>query len=168
MGPATPAFRAWALGCALALVPGTPFAQDKLRDLQAEYNREKDPVRRAKLIGKLGEEQMGSCQRQVAAGDYAKGLTLLGEYRDEVVATEKGLDASGADAEKKPAGFKELEMSVRHSLGHVKEILLEVPDDWSEPFVAIRAQLEGVNKELLKKLFPRRPGQPPKDGAPKP
>ncbi|MGH9775118.1 MAG: hypothetical protein ACRD50_09245 [Candidatus Acidiferrales bacterium] len=131
-----------------------------------QYASEKDPVRRAKLLQRTGAAEMAVCRKAVEEKDLPRSVILLGDYRDAVLETQKQLEGLGVDAENRPAGFKQLQISVRESLRMMKDILLEVPEDWKDPFNAVHAQLEEVNRELLRDLFPRQPGHARKTGKP--
>jgi hypothetical protein len=90
----------------MALVLTTFAAQIRVQDLRTQFVRELNPVRRAKLFPKLEQAEFEEIRHQTDGGDYAKALELLGDYRDKVHATQKALDATGVDPEKKPAGYK--------------------------------------------------------------
>ena len=85
-------------------------AQDRLAENLARYQTETDPVRKAKALAKLGEEQVGEAKKQLKAGDDVASLHTLELYRDEVKASVDALNAMGVNAERRPAGFKELQI----------------------------------------------------------
>src|SRR5574337_825180 len=90
----------------LPLVP----AQDHIGELRAQFNHETDPVRKAKALPKLGDAQFNQVRQETDAGHYAEALKIVEEYRDEVKAADAALKASGLDAERRPAGFKQLQI----------------------------------------------------------
>ena len=147
-----------ALSC--AFLPSA-LAQARIAELQAQFSRESDPVRKAKVLPKLGDAQFNLVRREVDAGRYDQALKLIEEYRDAVKAAEAALKASGLDAERKPAGFKQLQIHLRKSLREIEQILLALPAEQRPPFDALRQDLEGIEKELLNLLFPRQPGKNP-------
>lgn len=157
----------WPPGICLALLLALPLWQAQLADYKTQFNHEHDPVRRAKLLTKLSAEEFRSFREAVDAADSPAALRLLGDYRDQLVDAQKALAASGVDAEKRPKGFKELQISLRENLRTLGDILLAIPADEREPFDAIRQQLERVNKQLILELFPRQPGAS-KEPKPKP
>jgi len=149
--------RAW-LAAALSWWMLSPaLAQDRIAELQEQFNRETDPVRKAKILPKLGDAQLDSARRETDAGRHAQALKILEEYRDEVKAAEAALKASGIDAERKPAGFKQLQIHIRKSVREIEQTILALPDAERPPFEAIRQELVGIEKELIDMLFPRRP-----------
>ena len=134
-------------------------AQDRVAELQAQFNRETDPVRKAKILPKLGDAQFDQLRRQTDAGDYVQAVRILGDYRNEVKTAETALKATGVDAERKPAGFKQLEIHLRKSLRELDQTILVLPDDQRPPFQDIRQELASIEKELIDRLFPRQPGK---------
>jgi len=73
----TAAFAALALFAPLA-------AQDRLTVEQARYDQETDPVRKARALVKLGDEQIDEARKQLKNGDEVASLHTLEQYRDEV------------------------------------------------------------------------------------
>jgi len=152
--------RAWAAGAALLLsVPGVVPNQARLEELRAQFNHESDPVHKAKILPKLGDAQFELIRKEANADNDAEALRVLQEYRDDVRSVLAALKASGLDAEKKPAGFKQLQIHVRKSIRQLKERILQLPYEQRDPFEAIRRELEQVDKELIDMLFPRQPGR---------
>ncbi len=136
-------------------------AQDHLAELQAQFNQESDPVRKAKALMKFGDAQFELLGKQADAGNYGEALHVLQEYREEVKVTHAALKATGLDAEKKPGGFKQLQIHVRKSLRKLNQTITSLPYKERDPFEAIRRELEEIDKELVDMLFPRQPGRRP-------
>ena len=108
--------RGASFGLALALMMLPQVQRDRLEEYKSRFDKENDPIRKAKLIEKLGDYQFDHVRQQVRAGDIDQSLSTLAGYRDECASLHKSLRATGVDAEKKPSGFKQLEFSVRESL----------------------------------------------------
>jgi hypothetical protein len=125
-----------------------------------------DPVQRAKNVVRQGETQLEQMRREVRNENYDAALLLLREYRDAVKSAHEALKASGRDAEKKPNGFKNLQIHIRQSLQRLDQTILTVPVEQREPFEAIRRELDTIDRELIDALFPRKP--PKKAGETKP
>jgi hypothetical protein len=145
----------------LAMLPtGGP---ESLASLQARFDRETNGVHKAKLIEKLGDAQLEEARRAGRAGDYeAVGLTLE-KYRDNVRAALQALKKQHPDAEKQSNGYRQLQMHVRKGIREVDETLLVSPEGYKPPLQIVRQELIGMDDELLKMLFPRRPAE--KHGA---
>jgi hypothetical protein len=67
------------------------------------------------------------------------------------------LKSSGINAEKKPGGFKHLEIHLRQGLRRLEDVIIAIPVKHREPFEAIRKRLEEIDRELIDLLFPRKP-----------
>src|SRR3979411_1530647 len=110
-----------------AVVLSAPaVAQDRLASDLARYEQETDVVRKARALTKLGDDQIDEARKQLKAGDDVASLHTLEQYRDEIRHTAEALKATGLDAEKKPAGFKELQISLRESVRRVDDLILSL------------------------------------------
>jgi len=139
----------------LAILP--PGAMESLADLQARFDRETSGVQKAKLMTKLGEVELEEARRAGKAGDYnAVGMTLE-KYRDNVRSAVDALKKQHPDAERQSNGYRQLEIHVRKGIREVDETLLVSPEDYKPPLQIVRHDLIGMDDELLKMLFPRRP-----------
>ena len=116
-----------------------------------------DAVQNAKSVVRQGEIQLEQVRREVRAENYDEALRVLTAYRDAVKSAHAALKASGRDAERKPSGFKNLQIHVRQSTQRLEQTILSVPVEQRAPFEAIRKELEAIDKELVDALFPRQP-----------
>jgi hypothetical protein len=132
-------------------------AQDRFAQDLARYQNETDPVRKARALAKLGDEQVDLAKRQLKAEDEAASLKTLEQYRDEVRATVATLNGMGVDAERKPAGFKELQISLRETIRHIDDLILTLEVDKRPFFRVVRNDLFMDQNDLIDKLFPRKP-----------
>ena len=146
----TAAFAALALFAPVA-------AQDRLTVEQARYDQETDPVRKARALVKLGDDQIDEARKQLKNGDEVASLHTLEQYRDEVRHIAELLRATGVDPEKKPAGFKELQISLRETVRHIDDLILTLPVDKRPFFREVRTDLVNTQNELIDALFPRQP-----------
>ena len=125
-----------------------------------------DPVKTAKDAVKQGEIQLEQMRREIRAENYEAALSVLRAYRDAIKSAHASLIASGRDAEKKPNGFKHLQIHIRQNIQKLDQAIFSVPVDEREPFEAIRKELDKIDRELIDVLFPRQPSK--KQGEPKP
>ena len=150
------------MGTIVAVAIGAPLrAQDRLAGLLAQYEHEADPVRKARLLSKLGDDQVSEAREQWKAGEDVASLQTLEKYRDEVRETVTGLEAAVPDPEKKPAGFKELQISLRETVRHIDDLILTLPVDKRPFFRDVRNDLVKTQNELIDALFPRQPNHVP-------
>ncbi len=139
-------------------------AQDRLAEDLAKYQNETDPVRKARQLAKLGDEQIDMAKKQLKAGDEVASLHTLEQYSDEVRETVAALNNMGVDAEKKPAGFKELQISLRGTIRRIDDLIFTLNVDKRPFFREVRNDLYTNQNQLIDKLFPRNP----EHNAPKP
>jgi len=132
-------------------------AQDRLAENLARYQTETDPVRKAKALAKLGEEQVGEAKKQLKAGDDVASLHTLELYRDEVKASVDALNAMGVNAERRPAGFKELQISLRETIRRIDDLIFTLEVDKRPFFREVRNDLFAYQNALIDDLFPRKP-----------
>lgn len=140
-----------------AILPGQTLSSNVVADLRARFEKESDPVRKARLIGPLGDGEFQEIQSEASAGDYSEALDMLKQYRDQVQVCLKLLDAKEPDPEKHPSGFKQLQISLRASVRRVDDIIVGLAGDEQKPFLELRKELEQINRHLIRELFPRQP-----------
>jgi len=141
-----------------ALALCAPLAgQDRLAEDLAKYQHETDPVRKARALAKLGDEQVDLAKRQLRADEEVASLHTLEQYRDEVHDVVTALNAMGVDAERKPAGFKELQISLRETIRRIDDLILALNVDKRSFFRVVRNDLFMDQNVLIDELFPRKP-----------
>jgi len=163
MGPRA-ACLAMLVGFALVAFP-LLAADDKLAELQAEFDHESSGVRKAKLLDKLGDAQFAQTREAGKSNDYNTVDVTMEKYRDNVRAAFEFLKKQHPDAERHPNGYKQLEMSVRKGIREVDDTLLVAPPDYKPPLQLVRQDLISMDDEMLRMLFPRRPSE---QSAPQP
>src|SRR5271169_1615994 len=136
-------------------------AQDRYAESLAKYQNETDPVRKSRALVKLGDEQVDLAKKQLKADDEVASLHTLEQYRDEVRDTVVALKGTGVDAERKPAGFKELQISLRETIRRIDDLILTLNADKRPFFREVRNDLSMNQNELIDDLFPRRPDRSP-------
>jgi hypothetical protein len=132
-------------------------AQDRFAESLAKYQNETDPVRKSRALAKLGDEQVDLAKKELKADDEVASLHTLELYRDEVRDTVTALKGTGVDAERKPAGFKELQISLRETIRRIDDLILTLNVDKRPFFREVRNDLFLYQNELIDDLFPRRP-----------
>jgi hypothetical protein len=137
-----------------ALCASAALAQGKIADLRAHFLREPNPVNKAKLMPQLGDAEFAEIDADVTEEKLPEALDVLQHYREEVESCDKGLSATGVDAERHPAGFKQLQFSLRDSLRRLDVVIVNMTGDEQPPFLAIRTELGEINLRLIQHLFP--------------
>src|SRR6202166_4824315 len=101
-------------------------AADKLDEMQARFDHEKNPVHRAKLLEKLGDAEFDEARRAYKANDLTTVATVLEKYRDNVRVALDGLRKKHSDAQKDSNGYRQLEIHVRRGIREADDIILRV------------------------------------------
>ena len=146
-------FALLALGAFLA----APVMGQMTRVLQARFDAEQDAMRRAKMMLDLSRADFQSVSEEVAAGDNTDALRTLQQLLDDAQHTSDALDAKERNPEAHPGGFKQLQIATRESLRRMDDIMVGLTGDEQPPFLAIRKNLDMLNRHLIKELFPHQP-----------
>jgi hypothetical protein len=134
-------------------------AQDRQSEELARYQHEPDPVRKSRLLVKLGDEQVDLARKELKADQDVASLHTLELYRDEVHETIAALNATGVDAERKPAGFKELQISLRETIRRIDDLIFTLNADKRPFFREVRNDLFMEQNMLIDELFPQKPAR---------
>jgi len=140
---------------------GLILATDKIQELQARFDQEPDPVRKAKLLEKVGDAQFSAARKAGHAGDYSTVGLLMEQYRNNAQTAYAGLKKRQADAERHPEGYKQMQFHVDKALRELDQILVVAPAEYKPPLRLVRGDLAAINDHLMRLLFPRRPGESP-------
>ena len=149
------------LSCAIGLTAGASRPPDTLEQLQEKFDKEADGVRKAKQIQKLGDAQFAKEREATRAGDFVTAGVVMEKYRDNVRAALEALKKTRPDAEKHSNGYKQLEFHTGQGLREIRDVILAMPEPLRPPMQIVEKDLREIDLELLKLLFPRRPGEQP-------
>jgi hypothetical protein len=144
-------------------------AQEPVAQLQTRFDQETNSRQKAKLLVKLGEAQFRESRRAGEKGDYNAVGLLMEKYRDNA---REAFNLLRKDYAKQSdfGGYRSMEMHVRKSLHELNETIVVAPPEYVPPLQIVRKDLEEIEDELLRLLFPRRPGEkpasPPKKNPP--
>jgi hypothetical protein len=131
--------------------PPTPEA------LQARFDQEPDAMRRARLLMEMSRVQFKIITEKVASGDNTDALKMLQQLVDDEQKCSDQLDAREPNPEAHPGGFKQLQIATRESLRRLDDITVALVADEQTPFLAIRGNLDQLNRHLIRELFPHQP-----------
>jgi hypothetical protein len=148
--------RLW-VGVLVALVAASVMAQGRTAELRARFQKETDPVRKARQVALLADSEFRGMHEKIDAGDLAAAAEIAGQVRDEAAASKNALDAKSRDAEAHPDGYKQLEISVRESVRRLDDIMVGLAKDEQKPLAEVRAELDTLDREMIHQLFPKRP-----------
>jgi hypothetical protein len=152
---------ATAVFLALVLLVAPVQKPVNLPQLQQRFDQEKDGVRKAKMLQKLGDAEFARERELSKAGDYSAVGLEMEKYRDNVRAAVEALKKTHPDAEKHSGGYRQLEMHVGSGIREIRDVILAVPEPYRPPMMIVEKDLKELDAELLRLLFPRRPGEQP-------
>jgi hypothetical protein len=135
--------------------------------LQTRFDQEPDIMRRARLLVDMSRADLHAVSDEVAAGDNTDALKTLQQFDDDVKNCSDALDAKQINAEEHPGGFKQLQIATRESLERLDDLMVGLSADEQSPFQPIRANLDQLNRHLIRELFPHQP-LPPDSPSPGP
>lgn len=145
-----------ALACASA-----GGVQEDLAQLQERFDHENDAVRKAKLLPKLGDAQFDKERAAAKANDFVTVGVVMEKYRDNARAALQALKKAHPEAEKHSSGFKQMEIHVGKALVEIRDVIITMPEPLRPPMELVQKDLQDIDVELLRMLFPRRPGEQP-------
>lgn len=151
----------------IVLVSSSVVDQDRVPELRARFQKETDPVRKAKMLSRLADAEFGEIQSQIAAGNLSDAAAIAGRVRDEAHAAQEALDGKKRDPEQHPDGYRQLQISVRESVRRLNDILIGQAADDQKPFQEIRDDLDKLDRQLIHQLFPKGPDKIPEPPKPK-
>ena len=141
-------------------------AQESREKYEAQYQLEHDPVAKAKILAKLGHFEIDQARSDLKEDKEEQSLADLEHYRDQVENAVQALSTTGLNAEQHPSGFKELQISLRETLRHTDELILQIPFDKRPWFQAVRSDLAKSQNFLIEALFPTLGDKRSKKGDP--
>jgi hypothetical protein len=147
---------------AALLSAGAEGSAEDLEQLQQRFDHETDGVKKAKALQKLGDAQFNKEREASNANDYLTVGLVMEKYRDNVRAAVVALKKTHPDAEKHSSGYKQLEIHVGKGIREIRDVIIAMPEQYRPPMQLVEQDLKDMDLELLRLLFPRRPGEQPR------
>lgn len=151
------------IGCAamISLMLSPAVAQQTLAELQAHFDRENNPVKKAKLLVKLGDAEFEEARRAGREGDNNTVDATMEKYRDNVRTALEALKKQHPDAEKHSNGYRQMEIHLKEGIREVEDSMIAAPTPYKPPLQIVRQDLINMDEELIRLLFPHRPADKP-------
>ncbi|PYV21742.1 MAG: hypothetical protein DMG27_19955 [Acidobacteria bacterium] len=152
-------------------VPGpAPLAArhpDTEEDLQARIEREQNPVKKAKFEVRLGRVKLTQAIAAYDKGDLDRCNALAAAYLVEMKGAWQRLMSTGRSAEKKPEGFRELDIALREDARALDDLAHRIPYNDRGPVTEVAHEVDKLHGEVLAALFPpEAPSRSKKRSAP--
>jgi len=146
----------------LLLIPGAriprPAAQESVAQLQERFDQESNSGQKAKLLIRLGQAEFVASRQAGEKGDYSTVDVLMEKYRDNVQVAFQALKKEHPN-DSNFGAYRSMEIHLRKSLRELQETIITVPPEYVPPLQLVRKDLEEVQDQLLRQLFPKRPGE---------
>jgi hypothetical protein len=148
-----------ACSCAVRTASLQAQFDKRLTRLEAERDKLKrttDPIDRTKTDITIADVLLSLAGDAVRAGEPELLEKRLNEYVDTIQDAHQTMVKSGRDAERKPGGFKELEIALRKQMRILEDIGHGLTFDQREPVDKARQQASEIHDDLFKALFGER------------
>jgi hypothetical protein len=142
------------LGCAVQASPVVNAERERqLAREREKLERETDPVDRAKIGIKISELLLASVGEAVREEDFITMSARLDEYATVIEDAHNTMMNSGRDAQKKSAGFKELEIALRKHVLRFDDLARALSLSHRPPVEQVKDLASALRDGLLKALF---------------
>ena len=143
--------------CAFLFVSSVCLSEDKptgeYERQQEKLSHEGSPVGKVKILIKMSEISLKEVVDFVKKGDLVEADKSLIRYNDVIRQADEVLKSSHRNAQKNPAGFKEVEISVRKQLRKLADLKLSYPVDQQEKISQAIASAELAKEDMFQAIF---------------
>lgn len=145
--------------CLVVLSLAAPLlAQDiklerKYQGQQAKLKRQGNSVKKVKILIRMSAMDLEFVSRRVRRGLYSEADRILERYAGTVGRAEQVLKDSKRDPQRKPGGFKHLEISLRKQLRQLADLRDRYPFDRQQAIDRTIACAEAVKQRMIAALF---------------
>jgi hypothetical protein len=125
----------------------------KYQNQQGKLRRHGNSVKKVKILIKMSAIDLEIVSRRVRTGLYVEADRILGRYVATVSRAEQVLKDSKRDPQRKPGGFKHLEISLRKQLRQLADLRDLYPFDRQQAIDRTIACAEAVKQRMIAALF---------------
>ena len=120
---------------------------------QGKLRRQGNTVKKVKILIKMSAIDLEIVSRRVRSGLYSDADRILERYAGAVGRAERVLKDSQRDPQRKPGGFKHLEISLRKQLRQLADLRDLYPFDRQQVIDRTIACAEAVKRRMIAALF---------------
>ena len=120
---------------------------------QGKLSRQGNSVKRVKILIRMSAIDLEIVSHRVRRGLYSEADRILERYASTVGRAERVLKDSKRDPQRKPAGFKHLEISLRKQLRQLADLRDRYPFDRQQVIDRAVACAEAVKQRMITALF---------------
>ncbi len=125
----------------------------KYQGQQGKLRRQGKSVKRVKILIKMSAIDLEMVSRRVRRGLFSEADRILERYSATVGRAEQILKDLKRDPQRKPAGFKHLEISLRKQLRQLADLRALYPFDRQQAIDRTIACAEAVKQRMIGALF---------------
>jgi len=125
----------------------------KYQGQQAKLRRQGNSVKKVKILIRMSAMDLEFVSRRVRRGLYSEADRILERYAGTVGQAEQVLKDSKRDPQRKPGGFKHLEISLRKQLRQLTDLRDLYPFDRQQVIDRTIACAEVVKQRMIAALF---------------
>ncbi len=125
----------------------------KYQGQQGKLRRQGNSVKRVKILIRMSAIDLEMVSRRVRRGLLSEADRILERYSATVSRAEQVLEDSKRDPQRKPAGFKHLEISLRKQLRQLADLRALYPFDRQQAIDRTIACAEAVKQRMIGALF---------------
>ena len=127
--------------------------EEKYIKHQKKLTKQGNPIKKVKILIKMSGVNLKLVSRVIKRGKFPEANTILSRYVKNVKQARQILYKSGRNAQKKPAGFKHLEISLRKQLRKLNDIKIHYPFDEQVSVDKTIKYVEDVKGEIMNTIF---------------
>jgi hypothetical protein len=138
----------------ISLAGSLAIGRDTEEQLLQRIQSEPNPIKKAKEEIKLADLKLSQVQDAYSQGHVEEGAKQLEALIDTVKTTVKTLQDSGRNAAKQPAGFRDLEISIREDIRVLQDLARTVAYFDRAPLEGAVQDLDQLQARVIHSLFP--------------
>lgn len=132
---------------------GDTKLEEKYIKHQKKLTKQGNPIKKVKILIKMSGVNLKLVSRVVKKGKFSEANTILNRYVKDVKQARQILSKSGRNAQKKAAGFKHLEISLRKQLRELNDIKTHYSFDEQGSVDKTIKYVEDVKQEIMTTIF---------------
>ena len=135
-------------------------AETSLQKERTNLSKANDPVKRTKIQIKISDLLLTLLADAARNGNDKLAEQYLNDYSNTIADAHLTMMKTGKDAHKHPAGFKDLEISLRKQQRQLSDASKLMDVDSRTAVDKVRKQASDISDQLLKTMLLREPNAP--------
>ena len=132
---------------------GDTKLEEKYIKHQKKLAKQGNPIKKVKILIRMSGVNLKLVNRVVKKGNFSEANTILNRYVKDVKQARQILSKSGRNPQKKVAGFKHLEISLRKQLRELNDIKTYYSFDEQGSVDKTIKYVEDVKQQMMTTIF---------------